>query len=100
MIWVAIRAGVYEEGGARHKFRQEERIIMDRVPQGRERERRNDAPIYVDDRPQDGEFRVHRDVYADPELFSLEITHICEPALIFLGLDSQIPKPHTLIHPA
>ncbi len=96
-MWIDSPAGADEAGRARHKFRQEERIIMDRVPQGRERERRNDAPIYVDDRPQDGVFRVHRDVYADPELFALEMTHIFERTWIFLGLDSQIPKPHDFI---
>ena len=36
------------------------------------------ARSYVDDRPGEGVFRVHRDVYADPELFELEIKYIFE----------------------
>jgi hypothetical protein len=28
-----------------------------------------DIGLYVDDRPAEGVFRVHRDVYSDPELF-------------------------------
>ena len=35
-----------------------------------------DRKRYVDDRPADKTFRVHRDVYADPELFELEMKHI------------------------
>jgi phenylpropionate dioxygenase-like ring-hydroxylating dioxygenase large terminal subunit len=31
---------------------------------------------YVDDRPQEGIFRVHKNVYADPQVFELEIEHI------------------------
>jgi len=59
--------------------------------------RHNDAPLYVDDRPQDGVFRVHRDVYADPEIFELEMTYIFERTWNFLGLESQLPKPHDFI---
>jgi len=59
--------------------------------------RRNDTPLYVDDRPQAGVFRVHRDVYADPEVFELEMTHIFERTWNFLGLESQLPKLHDFI---
>lgn len=59
--------------------------------------RRNDVTTYVDDRPQDGIFRVHRDVYVDPELFELEMKYIFERTWSFLGLEAQIPRPHDFI---
>jgi len=52
---------------------------------------------YVDDRPEDGVFRVHRDVFRDPELFDLEIRHIFEATWAFLGLESQVRDPHDFI---
>jgi benzoate/toluate 1,2-dioxygenase alpha subunit len=55
------------------------------------------ARFYVDDRPEDGVFRVHRDVYADPELFELEIKYIFERTWNFLTLESQIAKPNDYI---
>jgi benzoate/toluate 1,2-dioxygenase subunit alpha len=60
-------------------------------------DRRNEINLYVDDRPQDGVFRVHRDVYSDPELFDLEMKHIFERTWNFLALESQIPKPHDFV---
>lgn len=59
--------------------------------------RRNDVTRYVDDRPQDGVFRVHRDVYADAGLFDLEMKFIFERTWNFLALASQIPKPHDFL---
>ncbi len=55
------------------------------------------ARFYVDDRPNEGVFRVHRDVYADPELFELEIKYIFERTWNFLTLESQIAKPHDYV---
>lgn len=55
------------------------------------------ARFYVDDRPDEGVFRVHRDVYADPELFELEIKYIFERTWNYLTLESQIAKPHDYI---
>ena len=49
---------------------------------------------YIDDRPADGVFRVHKDVYSDPELFELEMKYIFERTWSFLGHESQLPKPH------
>lgn len=49
---------------------------------------------YVVDRVAQGEFNVHRDVFRDPTLFELEMTHIFEGTWIFLGFASQIPDPH------
>jgi benzoate/toluate 1,2-dioxygenase alpha subunit len=48
--------------------------------------------LYVDDRPADRVFRVHRDVFADPQLFELEMKHIFERTWIFLALESQVAK--------
>lgn len=36
------------------------------------------ARFHVDDRPDEGVFRVHRDVYSDPEIFELEMRYIFE----------------------
>jgi phenylpropionate dioxygenase-like ring-hydroxylating dioxygenase large terminal subunit len=52
---------------------------------------------YVDDRPGDGIFRVHRDVYADQALFELENRYIFERTWNFLGFDSQLPAAHDFI---
>ena len=49
---------------------------------------------YIDDRPADGVFRVHKDVYSDPQLFELEMKYIFERTWSFIGHESQIPKPH------
>jgi benzoate/toluate 1,2-dioxygenase alpha subunit len=48
----------------------------------------------IDDRPQDGAFRVHRAAFSDPRVFELEMKHIFESGWVFLGLASQLPKPH------
>ncbi|MDP3739995.1 MAG: SRPBCC family protein [Hyphomonadaceae bacterium] len=48
----------------------------------------------IDDRPQDGAFRVHRTVFSDPRVFDLEMKHIFESGWVFLGLASQLPRPH------
>lgn len=55
------------------------------------------AQFYVDDRPAEGIFRVHRDVYADPELFELELKFIFERSWNFLTLESEIPRPHDFV---
>ena len=39
------------------------------------------------------EDEVHRDVYTDPELFALEQEHLFRNTWIYLGHDSQVPKP-------
>lgn len=53
-----------------------------------------DVASYVDDRPEDGVFRVHRDVFADPELFALEQKYIFERSWNFLALESQLARPN------
>lgn len=48
----------------------------------------------IDDRPADGAFRVSRRVFTDPEIFELEMQHIFEGGWMFVGLESQLPRPH------
>jgi phenylpropionate dioxygenase-like ring-hydroxylating dioxygenase large terminal subunit len=57
----------------------------------------NNIKNYIDDRPGDGVFRVHKDVYSDPQLFELEMKYIFERTWSFLGHESQLPKPHDWI---
>jgi phenylpropionate dioxygenase-like ring-hydroxylating dioxygenase large terminal subunit len=52
---------------------------------------------YVDDRPDDGVFRVHREVFSDETLFGLEQKHIFERTWSFLGLETQLRKPNDFI---
>src|SRR3954464_11240816 len=54
----------------------------------------DDIGLYVDDRPSEGIFRLHRDLFADPGLFELEMKHLFERTWIFLGLESQVAKPN------
>ena len=56
-----------------------------------------DISLYVDDRPAEGVFRVHRDVYADPELFELEQKFIFGRTWNFLALESQLPRPNDFV---
>ncbi len=56
-----------------------------------------DLRLYVDDRPAEGVFRVHRDVYSDAELFELEQKFIFERAWNFLALESQIAKANDFV---
>jgi benzoate/toluate 1,2-dioxygenase alpha subunit len=44
----------------------------------------------VDD-PETGTFRCRRDIFADPELFELEMKHIFERGWVYLAHESQIP---------
>ena len=36
---------------------------------------------------------VHRDVYLNTELFDLEMAHLFRETWVFVGHDSQVPKP-------
>ena len=53
-----------------------------------------DIDALVIDRPEDGVFKVHADVYRSEEIFALEQKHIFEGGWVFLGLDCQAPAPH------
>jgi phenylpropionate dioxygenase-like ring-hydroxylating dioxygenase large terminal subunit len=57
----------------------------------------SDMKRYVDDRPDEGIFRVHRDLYSDPALFELEQRFIFERTWCFLGLESQMRQPRDFI---
>lgn len=48
----------------------------------------------IDDRPEDGVFRVHRRLFTDPDVFDLEMKAIFEGGWVFLGLASQLPRPN------
>lgn len=50
--------------------------------------------MYLDDRPADGVFRIHRDVFSDPELFELEQRCIFERTWNFLAHESQLENPN------
>ena len=44
-----------------------------------------DTRALVDDRPHEGVFRVHRDVFADAALFELEMENVFGKTWVFLG---------------
>lgn len=48
----------------------------------------------VDDRPQDGVFRLNRTMFRDPELFALEMKYVFEGGWVFVGLATQAENPH------
>ncbi|MEA3220523.1 aromatic ring-hydroxylating dioxygenase subunit alpha [Immundisolibacter sp.] len=53
-----------------------------------------DIDRLVVDLADQGEFRVHRDVFRDPAVFELEMKYIFERNWVFVGLDSQAPNPN------
>jgi benzoate/toluate 1,2-dioxygenase subunit alpha len=48
----------------------------------------------IDDRPEEGIFRVNRAIFRDARIFDLEMRHIFEGGWVFLGLASQAPAAH------
>ena len=46
---------------------------------------------FVDDRPEDGVFRVHRSVFLDPDLFEAELDRIFGATWVYLCHQSQVP---------
>ena len=48
----------------------------------------------IDDRPQDGVFRVNRTLFRDPALFALEMKHVFEGGWVFIGLSTQAEHPN------
>ena len=48
----------------------------------------------VDDRPEDGVFRVNRALFRDPALFELEMKHVFEGGWVFVGMATQAENPH------
>lgn len=53
--------------------------------------------LYIDDRPGDGVFRVHREVYTDAAIFELEMKYIFERTWSYLALESEVAKPHDFL---
>ena len=44
----------------------------------------SDPSQYIMDNPEKGVFRVHRDVYTDPDLFEMELKNIFEGTWVYL----------------
>jgi len=53
-----------------------------------------DPASLIDDRPDEGIFRVDRAIFRDADIFELEMRRIFEGGWLFLGLASQAPAPH------
>lgn len=53
-----------------------------------------DPSSLVDDRPEDGVFRVHKDAFRSQEVFDLEMRRIFEGTWVFVGMASEARKPH------
>jgi benzoate/toluate 1,2-dioxygenase subunit alpha len=54
---------------------------------------RKNYAAYIDDRPEDGVFRVDRSIYNDPEILEAEYRNIFEKGWVFLCHDGHVPKP-------
>ena len=48
----------------------------------------------IDDRPAEGVFGVRHEAFLDPALFEREMAKIFESTWIYVGLESEIPRPH------
>jgi len=53
-----------------------------------------DPRYYVEDRADEGVFRVHHDAFREPQLFDLEMARIFEATWVFVGIESQLARPH------
>jgi benzoate/toluate 1,2-dioxygenase alpha subunit len=53
-----------------------------------------DVTRFVDDRPEDGVFRVNRAIFTDAAVFEAEMARLFEGGWVFLGLESQAAQPH------
>ncbi|UCE31526.1 MAG: Rieske 2Fe-2S domain-containing protein [Burkholderiales bacterium] len=53
-----------------------------------------DIARLIDDRPDAGVFRVHRDAFRDPAVFEREIERLFEGGWVYVGHASQLPQPH------
>ena len=53
----------------------------------------SDPSQYIMDNPEKGVFRVHRDVYTDPDLFEMELKNIFEGTWVYLCHESQVRNP-------
>ena len=57
----------------------------------------SDLGELIDERPDQGVFRVHRRMFTDQDVFELEMKHIFEGGWVFIGHESQVPKPNDFI---
>lgn len=48
----------------------------------------------IDDRPEQGVFRVNRALFRDADLFDLEMKHVFEGGWVFVGLATQAERPN------
>ena len=55
--------------------------------------RGGDYSALIDDRPEDGLFRIDRSIYNDPQILDAEYRRIFEAGWLFLCHDSVIPQP-------
>jgi benzoate/toluate 1,2-dioxygenase alpha subunit len=53
------------------------------------------TPSLIDDRPDEGVFRVHRNAFRDPALFAREMQSFFEQGWVFLAHASQLPRSRT-----
>ena len=53
----------------------------------------SDPSQYIMDDPEKGIFRVHRDVYTDPDLFEMELKNVFEGTWVYLCHESQVQNP-------
>lgn len=51
----------------------------------------------IDDRPAEAIFGVRREAFVDPAIFELEIARIFEGSWLFVGLESQLGRPHDFV---
>jgi phenylpropionate dioxygenase-like ring-hydroxylating dioxygenase large terminal subunit len=63
---------------------------------------RNEASLLamaalIDDRPQDKIFQVDRSIFTDPKVFDAELRYIFEATWNFIGLESQVARPHDFV---
>ena len=56
--------------------------------------RYSDAAQYVQDDPDRGVFRVHRDLFRDERLFELELEHIFEGGWVYVCAEFQVARPN------
>ncbi|MCX2975470.1 benzoate 1,2-dioxygenase large subunit [Halieaceae bacterium IMCC8485] len=56
-----------------------------------------DFSSYIDERPDEGIYRVDRSIFTDPDLFELEMKYIFEKTWVFLCHESQIVNPNDFI---
>ncbi|MGR9090496.1 MAG: SRPBCC family protein [Gammaproteobacteria bacterium] len=57
----------------------------------------NELRSLIDERPDEGIYRVHRRMFIDEDVFELEMRHIFEGSWVFVAHESQILNPHDFV---